>query len=91
MNSNDWKPATSDPRGCGNDRVIGTYNVQDDDIRGGRSESAPPRVDGSSPKRVAGLTRDRVEEIRNRVEDGTYVSAAMAEQVARRMIARGEF
>jgi anti-sigma28 factor (negative regulator of flagellin synthesis) len=48
-------------------------------------------MDERAAKGAIGLTRDRVEEIRRRMEDGTYVSEAMAEQVARKMIARGEF
>jgi anti-sigma28 factor (negative regulator of flagellin synthesis) len=93
MNINNWKPAAIGTPRHGTDWVTGTENVRDNES-GPKSRristGSSAEADTPAKKAVSGMSAARLAEIRNRIEDGSYDSIAVADRIARRLIARGE-
>lgn len=68
------------------DREFGSIDSRNRVGQSVRRREQSNDVDGE----ILGLSPERVEEIRRRIEDGTYNSFETAEAVARRLVARGD-
>lgn len=90
----EWNTAPKGSRrGSADDPRAGTGDSRDaDDAASGNDGRDPIVLDRARgrEREVPGLSRERVEQIRRRINDDVYSSDAVVDLIARRMIAEGD-